>query len=374
MNSVAPWHIKHHEELLHGRYISPKKIEPLLHNLKKPFLLNTVGYSVENRPIHSVKIGKGDLKILMWSQMHGNESTTTKAIFDLFKALADPKAPEIFKQIVENCSLCIIPQLNPDGASAYTRNNAADIDLNRDAQLLSQPESRVLREVFDDFQPDVCFNLHGQRTIYGMSATATPSIMSFLAPAGDSERSITLSRKRAMSAITHINKELSSELYQHIGRYDDGFNINCTGDTFTSEGVPTILFEAGHYPQDYEREKVRQLVFQAMITAISGLMGGIDYEPEDYFSIPEHEKCYCDVLIRNGAEGDIVIQFEEVLNNETIDFIPKVERIGSNEVVFGHRLIDAKGQKVSHCDGSTLSIGDVLMELKINDDITITLS
>ena len=374
MNSVAPWHINNHEELLQGRYISAKKIEPLLHNLKEPFLLKTIGYSVEKRPIYSVKIGKGDLKILMWSQMHGNESTTTKAVFDLFKALIDPNAPEIFKQIVKKCSLYIIPQLNPDGATAYTRNNAADIDLNRDAQQLSQPESRVLRKVFDAFQPDACFNLHGQRTIYGLSATTTPSIMSFLAPAADEERSITLSRKRAMSVITHINKELNTELHQHIGRYDDGFNINCTGDTFMSEGVPTILFEAGHYPQDYEREKVRQLVFKAMIAAISGLMGGFDYEPEDYFGIPEHEKCYCDVLIRNSAEGDVVIQFEEVLNNETIDFIPKVERIGSKELIFGHRLIDAKGQKLSHADGSSLCLGDVVMELQINDDITITLS
>ena len=374
MNSVVPWHINHREELLHGRYISAKKIEPLFHNLKEPFLLKTIGYSVENRPIYSVEIGQGDLKILMWSQMHGNESTTTKAVFDLFTALDDPNAPEIFKQIVKKCSLCIIPQLNPDGATAYTRNNAADIDLNRDAQTLSQPESKVLRKLFDDFQPDVCFNLHGQRTIYGLSATATPSIMSFLAPAADEERSITLSRKRAMSTISHINKELISELNQHIGRYDDGFNINCTGDTFMSEGVPTILFEAGHYPQDYEREKVRQLIFQAMIAAISGLMNGLDYEIEDYYSIPEHEKCYCDVLIRDTSEGNIVIQFEEILNNDTINFVPKVERIGSEEVIFGHRLIDAKGQKVSHTNGDILRIGDVIRELKINDDFTITLS
>ena len=32
-----------------------------------------------------------------------------------------------------------------------------------------------------------------------------------------------------------------------IGRYDDSFNINCTGLLYYS-GVPTMLFEAGHYP------------------------------------------------------------------------------------------------------------------------------
>jgi murein tripeptide amidase MpaA len=44
--------------------------------------------------------------------------------------------------------------LNPDGAKSYTRVNANEVDLNRDSQNLTQPESRVLRTAFDLFQPD----------------------------------------------------------------------------------------------------------------------------------------------------------------------------------------------------------------------------
>jgi hypothetical protein len=374
VNTVSQWHIDNHEDILYGRFISAKKTESLILGLETPFKVKTVGYSIENRCIYSVEVGEGPHKILMWSQMHGNESTTTKAVFDVIKAISDPNAPDIFKQILQECSICIIPQLNPDGATAYTRVNAANVDLNRDAQLLSQPESKVLRKIFDAFEPDVCFNLHGQRTIYGLPATGSPSVLSFLAPAADVDRGITLSRKRAMSLISHINKEFASDLNGRIGRYDDGFNVNCTGDAFMSEGVPTVLFEAGHYTGDYEREVVRHMVFRALIAGITGVIEGVSYETSDYFLIPEHQKCYCDVLIKKSAQGDVAIQFEEVLNNEAINFVPKVVGIGDKKLLFGHRIIDVKGQGISHLDGSLLLLDDTVLAVKVDDGTTITLS
>jgi murein tripeptide amidase MpaA len=43
--------------------------------------------------------------------------------------------------------------LNPDGASLYTRENANKVDLNRDSQDLTQPESKILRETMQPFVP-----------------------------------------------------------------------------------------------------------------------------------------------------------------------------------------------------------------------------
>jgi murein tripeptide amidase MpaA len=37
--------------------------------------------------------------------------------------------------------------LNPDGAKTYTRENANKVDLNRDSQDLTQPESKILRKL-----------------------------------------------------------------------------------------------------------------------------------------------------------------------------------------------------------------------------------
>ena len=61
---------------------------------------------------------------------------------------------------------------------------------------------------------------------------------------------------------------LQVEIPNGIGRYDDGFNLNCVGDTFQNFGVPTLLYEAGHYANDYEREEVRRLMFIALLKGL----------------------------------------------------------------------------------------------------------
>ena len=39
--------------------------------------LTTIGSSAQGKPIYSYHKGNGPFKVLMWSQMHGNESTST---------------------------------------------------------------------------------------------------------------------------------------------------------------------------------------------------------------------------------------------------------------------------------------------------------
>ncbi len=68
---------------LFGRYITNSDIERCLKKIPDS-MTSVVGYSVENKPIYSLTFGNGPKKVLMWSQMHGNESTTTKALFDCF--------------------------------------------------------------------------------------------------------------------------------------------------------------------------------------------------------------------------------------------------------------------------------------------------
>ena len=46
-----------------------------------------IGASEENRNIYQIKIGKGSKKILIWTQMHGNECTGTKSVIDLISLL-----------------------------------------------------------------------------------------------------------------------------------------------------------------------------------------------------------------------------------------------------------------------------------------------
>jgi hypothetical protein len=253
---------------------------------------------------------------------------------------------KITERIVSKCTLKIVPILNPDGAAAYTRMNGNGIDLNRDARNLSQPESRVLRDLFDNFQPHFCFNLHDQRTIYNVGTSTLPATISFLAPASDRDRSVTPSREASMKLIVAVTEMLRAKIPGQIGRYDDAFNPNCVGDAFQLRATPTVLFEAGHYPKDYERERTREYLFYSLLQAIWCIaFNRIDEQNvADYFSIPENNKMLYDILITNAREinpkypkgSSLGILFKEILKDDTIVFEPQIEEIGELASRFGH--------------------------------------
>ncbi len=334
------------ESSLFGRYIHTDSIAPLLEKRSLKKYVSQIGTSVNAISIYDITIGSGPKHILFWSQMHGNESTTTKACFDLLNTLL--ASDQISEQILKQCTIKIIPILNPDGAKAYTRLNANGIDLNRDAQHLSQPESKVLRQVFDTFKPQFCFNLHGQRTIFSAGNINKPATVSFLAPAQDEACTVTETRKVAMELISVLNRNLQLQIKDQIGIYDDAFNLNCVGDTFQSLNVPTILFEAGHFQNDYHREVTRKFIYQSLVLALHTIathdIDGSNYEA--YFDIPENKKLFFDILIRNTSEGDMAIQYVEKCIDDQIAFVPTIEKIGDLSSYFGHIEYEANGFKV----------------------------
>ncbi|MDO1500668.1 M14 family metallopeptidase [Winogradskyella maritima] len=358
---------------LFGRYISLEMITPILEELSKKCQVTVVGNSVEGRPIHSIQIGDGQKKVLFWSQMHGNESTTTKAILDLLHDMT--MNSKSYSVILETCTLCVIPMLNPDGAEHYTRVNANSIDLNRDAQDLSQPESRVLKAVFEDFKPNYCFNLHGQRTIFGAGTEGQSAVVSFLAPAFNESCDTNDTRLEAMAIIGSIVKDLQVELSGKIGLYDDAFNINCVGDTFQNKGIPTILFEAGHYPEDYDREVTRYYIFRALFKALEVIANGVDLEKANvYKALPLNAKCFYDVIFRNvkvsenTESTDVAFQFEERLAHKQIDFIPKVAQIGNLQNHFGHKEFERKGGLILSEYGDKLSVDNEIVFVTLNSE------
>ena len=62
------------------RYLPPEQLQEFLSQFDT--ITKSIGFSVQNRPIKMLEIGSGPHKILIWSQMHGNESTTTKALLE----------------------------------------------------------------------------------------------------------------------------------------------------------------------------------------------------------------------------------------------------------------------------------------------------
>ena len=338
------------EETIQGRYITLDSIEPLLQKLNTNDQLKIIGKSVLGKPIYSYEIGEGKTKIFLWSQMHGNESTTTKALFDFLNVLHS--GSELAQQLLNAFTFCSIPMLNPDGATLYTRVNANKVDLNRDSQELTQPESKLLRAIFESFKPDYCFNLHDQRTIFGVNTTGNPATLSFLAPSYNEEREINESRLQAINLIASINEVLQEYLPNQIGRFDDSFNINCIGDMFQYLGVSTLLFEAGHFADDYEREKTRKYVFMALIASFKTLSenvivsNGIDI----YLNIPQNKAVFYDFIYKNikinydGIEKitNFAAQYKEELIENQICFNAYISEIGNLDGYFGHFEYNAK--------------------------------
>jgi hypothetical protein len=338
------------EHSIQGRYITLDDIYPILEKLNTNNQLEIIGKSVLDLPIYKFQIGSGKTKIFLWSQMHGNESTTTKALIDFFNLLDSNS--DLANELLKTFTFCSIPILNPDGARLYTRENANKIDLNRDSAVLSQPESKVLREVFENFQPDYCFNLHDQRTIFGVGSTGKPATLSFLAPAFNEEREINETRLKAINLIAKMNDVLQKYIPGQVGRFDDAFNINCIGDTFQFLGVPTILFEAGHYPNDYLREETRKYVFISLVSSFKILSeNDLDYNDFDkYLSIPQNKVVFYDFLYKNikinydGIEiiTNFAAQYKEELINNLLFFNAYIVHIGDVDNYFGHFEFDAK--------------------------------
>jgi hypothetical protein len=338
-------HKQHKANSLFGRYITLVDIEPLLEKLPKEI----IGKSVLGKPIYKYTIGTGQTRIFMWSQMHGNESTTTKALFDFFNYIHSNDA--IGVKLLQEFTFCFLPMVNPDGAELYTRENANGIDLNRDSVDLSQPESQFLRQIFTEFKPDFCYNLHDQRTIFGAGDSGNAATISFLAPSYNENREVNKVRTRAMNVIVAMNYELQKHIPNQVGRFDDVFNINCIGDTFMSLGVPTILFEAGHYQNDYYREFSRKMIFIALLSGLRSIYENdiVDNKNTIYLQIPQNKIVFYDFIYKNvkinydGKEiiSNFAAQYKEELVDGKIQFNAYIAEIGELKGKLGHIQFNA---------------------------------
>lgn len=329
------------ESSITGRWITLTDIEPLYFSLRKNTKIQSkiIGESEQERAIYQLNFGKGKKRILIWSQMHGNESTGTKAIFDFLNFVQRFPNHEITKAIASNCSITIIPMLNPDGAQAYTRVNANEVDLNRDAVQLQAKESKLLRKILKEVNPHFCFNLHDQRTIFGVENTTNPATISFLAPSEEATRKITNGRIETMNVIVAMNNLLQEVIPNHVGRYTDEFYPTATGDNFQKLGHNTILIEAGHFPNDYDREEVRKYNFYALLQGIFHVSLTNNFkEYEDYLAIPNNIKNFYDVIYRSkNNKKDVAFQYVESIESGKFALTLSKEKEGDLSSYLAHK-------------------------------------
>ncbi len=85
IKKISSWYEENHVSELNNRYLTLDILMPYLLGLNDIFDVEKIGKSYEGRDINKVVFGKGKIKIFLWTQMHGNESTGTRAFLDLLE-------------------------------------------------------------------------------------------------------------------------------------------------------------------------------------------------------------------------------------------------------------------------------------------------
>ncbi|MGE0929367.1 M14 family zinc carboxypeptidase [Peijinzhouia sedimentorum] len=318
--------------------------------------MEKAGNSLEERPIYQIRYGTGPIKILLWSQMHGNEATATRALLELFQFLNSPITP---KNWADQLSLFFLPLLNPDGATAHIRENAAGIDINRDALTLSAPESTILHNALHTIKPNFSFNLHDQQIYYGIGNPCKQAAISLLAPPIDSNGSLNDNRTKALKMVVLMEKWLKSAHNLNVGKWKDEYERRAFGEYCQEAGSATILIEAGGLAHDWEKTKLSKYYFSLLLFSIQAILNE-DYEKEniaDYDAIPLNTLGIFDLIIRNVqvvigknvCKLDIGIRREDSPNSDgkSINQIGKIIEMGDLSYATGIEEFNANGTQIS---------------------------
>jgi protein MpaA len=124
-----------------------------------------IGRSVQGRAIRAVRIGRGDVAVLVVGCIHGDERAG-RAVVARLRAARPPAG----------VSLWLVDLANPDGCRAGTRQNASGVDLNRNFPYrwrrlprgtyysgtgpLSEPEARALHGFLGAVRPAISIWYH----------------------------------------------------------------------------------------------------------------------------------------------------------------------------------------------------------------------
>lgn len=365
--SYEKLHETYKEPLLTHRRFKHQDIDSLVkqHQQRAVLSVDSIGKSVEKRNIYHLTYGEGKTKVMLWSQMHGDEPTATMALFDLFNFLEgrDDDYDAARKLIKEKLNIHFIPMLNPDGAERYMRRNAQFVDLNRDARAAQTVEAALLKQMAQKITPRYAFNLHDQSIYYNVPGTKNPVAISLLAPAYNLSREVNEVRKGAMQLIVGMNKLLQQYIPDAVAKYDDTYSPRGFGDNFQSWGASTVLIESGGISGDPEKQQIRKLNFIIILNALLEIAQEQYKLHNDaaYEQIPFNDSQLHDVVIRNVDLGtdsttlvtDVAIRRSEVTVGRDFYARGRVEDIGDLQDFYGYDDIDAQGMEF--IQGKTLA-------------------
>lgn len=291
------------------------------------FRIEEVGKSGEGRPLRTITFGSGPVSIFLWSQMHGDESTASMALADIYSLVETHRDHPLVRAILEGATVHTLPMLNPDGAQRFQRRNAQGIDINRDARALTTPEGKILKAVRDRVDPDFGFNLHDQGIGTRVGRTDRGVAIALLSPPFDASRDINADRRNAMEVMGVMLRAMDPLVGGHVAKYDDTFNPRAFGDLITQWGTGTILVESGGWADDPQKQYLRKVNFVGLLAALesiaTGAYRGVGVEP--YQALPPNGRRIGDLLVRGGTvvipglpdfKADFLVSYERPLLKE----------------------------------------------------------
>lgn len=309
-----------------SRFVSHPEVMGWVEKASGIIDVSLIGHSAENRAIYRLSAGNGKIQVLLWSQMHGDESTATLAMMDVLNFLnSDDEHNDVRSDLLQRCTFHFIPMLNPDGAERCQRRNAQGIDINRDFLALQTPEARLLKSQQELIRPEFAFNLHDQDSLWSVTGTGEPALISLLAPPAAPSLDFSPSMRKAIQVIAAVYTFLEEEIPGKTGRWKDEFEPRAVGETFQQAGVSTILIESGGYHDEASKQYVRKLNFDALLHSFKQIASEQRYRNGEaeavYANIPLNTKEIFHTIVRNcrmrTAGG--MISLDIGLNHEAID-------------------------------------------------------
>jgi predicted deacylase len=223
---------------------------------KRPGITRRVaGTSGRGRPMPMVEFGnpQATRHVTVIGRQHPPEATGTMALLGFVEELSGDSP--LAREFRESFRVHVIPLVNPDGVDlGHWRHNTGGVDLNRDWIAFNQPETRVVRETFQEIldQPghELWFGVDFHSTQYDVFYTLERSLETD--PPGVTEKWIEF----LSTNLPHY------QVNDSPSGLDTPMSRNWFYETF---GAPALIYEVGD-------ETDRGLIREVAATAARGTM------------------------------------------------------------------------------------------------------
>lgn len=207
------------------------------------YTLSVYGYSRQGRPLYAYYFGNGGTTTLYVGAIHGSEPSSKYLLDDWVNELEANSG-----RIPSGSQVVVVPSINPDGVAAGTRNNANNVNLNRNfptsdwqkdindtngpvpggggSAPLSEPEAKALANLSLSLRPRLTLSYHavGSMVIGDPGGYSAGYAARYAAMVGYSD---------------NTNAGSSSFDYSITGAFEDW--------SYRNAGLPSMTIELGSY-------------------------------------------------------------------------------------------------------------------------------